>query len=69
MNDLHYVGLLGPVSRKAEVMALAGLDTHGVFVRRVHCPMGIDIGGDLPEAVAVSVIAECHRELADRGLI
>ena len=69
MRDLYYVGLLGPESRKAEVMALAGLASQGIFARRVRGPMGIDIGGDLPEAVAVSVIAQCHRELADKGLI
>jgi xanthine dehydrogenase accessory factor len=29
----------------------------------IHGPMGFDIGGDLPESVALSTLAECHQVL------
>lgn len=61
---LKYIGLLGPLSRKAEVLAMAGLVPGSDFARSVHGPMGFDIGGDLPESVALSALAQCHRELA-----
>ena len=69
LTGLKYLGLLGPVSRKEEVFALAGLDENDPLVQLVQGPMGIDIGGDLPESVAISVIAQCHQFLAREGLV
>lgn len=57
-----YIGLLGPASRKAEVLTMAGLsDTHLRYP--VSGPMGLALGGDLPESIALSVLAECHARL------
>ena len=67
--DLRYLGLLGPVDRKLEVLALAGLDSHTGLAGILHGPMGIDIGGDLPESVALSTIAQCHQVLASHGIV
>jgi len=64
-----YIGLLGPGDRKAEVLALAGIPADSDFAASVHGPMGLDIGGDLPESIAVSVIAQCHQQLARQGLV
>lgn len=69
LSGLHYLGLLGPQSRKEEVLTLAGLAADADFARSIHGPMGLDIGGDLPESVALSVIAQCHQLLAQRGLL
>lgn len=57
-----YVGLLGPAKRKAEVLALAGLDETQLRYP-VAGPMGLALGGDLPESIALSVLAECHARL------
>lgn len=57
-----YIGLLGPAQRKAEVLALAGLmETQLCYP--VAGPMGLALGGDLPESIALSVLAECHARL------
>jgi xanthine dehydrogenase accessory factor len=57
-----YMGLLGPASRKAEVLAMAGLsDTQLRYP--ISGPMGLALGGDLPESIALSVLAECHARL------
>ena len=61
---LRYIGLLGPVQRRDDVIALSGLDPDAHPVTLVHGPMGLDIGGELPESIAVSVIAQCHQVLA-----
>jgi xanthine dehydrogenase accessory factor len=57
-----YIGLLGPTKRKAEVLATAGLSE--VQLRYpIAGPMGLALGGDLPESIALSVLAECHAKI------
>lgn len=52
----RYVGVLGPLSRtrdmlkKLEVTSLAGVP--------LFAPVGMDLGGEIPEEVAVSIISE-----------
>ncbi len=54
-----YIGLLGPQSRKIEVMERAGLTDD--FSYKVDGPAGTDnIRGDLPESIALSIITQCH---------
>jgi xanthine dehydrogenase accessory factor len=54
-----YIGLLGPAKRKAEVLAAAGLNEFDLRYAVIG-PMGLALGGDLPESIALSVLAECH---------
>lgn len=57
-----YIGLLGPAQRKADVLATAGLSE--VQLRyAIAGPMGLALGGDLPESIALSVLAECHAKI------
>ena len=58
-SQVQYVGLLGPAHRKQRVLAKAGLKSDP----RLHGPMGLDIGGELPESVALSTLAQCHQVL------
>jgi xanthine dehydrogenase accessory factor len=57
-----YIGLLGPAQRKAEVLACAGL-SEAQLRYPVAGPMGLALGGDLPESIALSVLAECHAKI------
>lgn len=57
-----YIGLLGPAQRKADVLAIAGL-TENELCYPIAGPMGLALGGDLPESIALSVLAECHARL------
>lgn len=62
---LKYVAMLGPIHRKEEMFALAGVkesDFKGFFAS----PAGFNIGGDLPESIALSIIAQCHAVLANK---
>jgi xanthine dehydrogenase accessory factor len=56
---LDYVGLLGPTHRREEVFLEADLNDDE-YQPRVDGPAGFDIGGELPESIALSVIAKCH---------
>lgn len=55
----RYIGLLGPALRKADVLATAGLAEENLRTP-VAGPMGLALGGDLPESIALAVLAECH---------
>lgn len=57
-----YIGLLGPAKRKAEVLACAGLNELQLRYP-IAGPMGLALGGDLPESIALSVLAECHAKI------
>jgi len=57
-----YIGLLGPAKRKADVLATAGLSEAQLRYPIVG-PMGLALGGDLPESIALSVLAECHAKI------
>jgi len=59
--EAPYVGLLGPRSRAERLFAehrarIAPLDEH--TLARVHAPVGLDLGGDDAEQVALAIIAE-----------
>lgn len=56
-----YVGALGPRRRTERMLAelAARGETFGEDVlARLHAPIGLDVGGDGPEAIALSIIAE-----------
>lgn len=61
-QNLRYLGLLGPQKRRMEVLELAKLDEQSL-ARPIAGPMGLALGGDLPEDVALAVLAECHAVL------
>jgi len=64
-HDIAYLAMLGPKHRKEEILALAGVnenDIPGYFAS----PAGFDIGGELPESIALSIIAQCHSVLAGK---
>lgn len=52
-QPLAYLGLLGPRARREQVIRDLSLDPASLFA-----PIGIDIGADGPEQVAVSIVAE-----------
>ena len=64
-SSARYIGLLGPVHRKQKVFKKANLDQVSA---PVFGPMGLDIGGDLPESIALATLAECHQVLNARAL-
>ncbi len=55
-----YVGLLGPAARTAKL--LASLEAEGTSLgdvaARIHAPVGLDIGAETPEQIALAIVAE-----------
>ena len=57
---LRYVGLIGSRRKKAVIFGELS-DRDGVpaeDLARVHCPIGLPIGGETPEEIAISIVAE-----------
>jgi xanthine dehydrogenase accessory factor len=67
---LKYVGILGPRRRTerlaGEIAPALGL-TADDCMARLHSPVGLDLGGHTPAAVALSVTAEVQAVLSGRG--
>jgi xanthine dehydrogenase accessory factor len=59
---LGYLALLGPDSRRQRVLSEAGL-TSGALQVPLAGPAGLDIGGELPETIALAILAECQAAL------
>ncbi|RWR11956.1 XdhC family protein [Siminovitchia fortis] len=56
-----YIGVLGP--RKRRVRMLEAIQGEGIRfteeqLRRMHSPIGLDIGSETPEEIAISIMAE-----------
>ena len=57
------IGALGPRSRTLEMLMEATGDAAlaGQGMSRLHSPVGLDLGGEAPAAVALSILAEAHQ--------
>ena len=58
---LEYVGLLGPKKRFQEIRRLINLKKKDLR-NPVLGPAGLNIGGSLPESIALSIISQCHEK-------
>lgn len=62
-SRVMYVGLLGPRSRGDELLAEAGHPRDA----RIFSPVGLDLGAETPEEIALSIIAEIQSVVAGRS--
>ncbi|ABD41723.1 protein of unknown function DUF182 [Methanospirillum hungatei JF-1] len=57
IKELPYIGMIGSV-KKAEVLIRNIQGRGGIIDDRVYCPIGLRIGKNLPQEIALSVISE-----------
>ncbi len=64
---LGYVGVLGSRQRAARLLELA-VDVEGAAqqARTIHAPIGLDLGGETPESIALAAIAEIEAVMHGR---
>lgn len=69
-EPLRYLGVLGPHKRAVQLLAEAnlgeGFPAAALHGPTLHSPMGLDIGADGPEQVALAVLAEIQAVLNGR---
>lgn len=61
-TSASYVGLLGPIHRRERILDNENL-TIETLTKPLSSPIGLDIGGQLPESIALSILSECHERL------
>ncbi len=67
---LPYLGLLGPRKRREQLLAALaenGTVPEPALLTNLHNPAGLDLGGETPEEIALSIVAEIRAVLAGRA--
>ncbi|RYY61088.1 MAG: XdhC/CoxI family protein [Chitinophagaceae bacterium] len=67
VKDVLYIGVLGPktkLDRMLSEMAAEGITPTEQQLKRVHGPLGLDIGAETAEEIAVSLVAEIKSVIA-----
>lgn len=65
-----YIGVLGPKSRTEQLLQelqLEGINLSSEQLQRLYSPVGLDLGADTPEAIALAIIAEIQAIINQRG--
>jgi xanthine/CO dehydrogenase XdhC/CoxF family maturation factor len=62
-SPIPYIGLLGPKSRGDELLAHIGASKDS----RIHSPIGLDLGSETPDEIALSIVAEIAAVLNRRS--
>jgi len=65
-----YIGLLGPRAKAARLLAELGLSAaaqHELLQTRLHSPIGLDLGSETPEEIALAIVAEIQATRRQRN--
>lgn len=65
-----YIGILGPRKRFDKMLAeytKEGIQMSGDDLHRIHSPIGLDIGAEAPDEIALSIVAEIQGKFASRS--
>lgn len=65
-QKLDYCALLGPKHRQQQVLEKAKI-TKKTLSFKLAGPAGLDIGAELPESIALAILAECHAKIFKRN--
>lgn len=68
-EPLPYIGLLGPRKRAEKILgdlAAGGMAVTPEMRARLHAPIGLDLGAEAPEQVALAILAEMQAVLGKR---
>lgn len=69
-TETPYIGILGPRKRfdkMQEEFRKEGIVFSDDDLRRIHSPIGLDIGAEAPDEISVSIVAEIQSKFSHRG--
>lgn len=69
-TETPYIGILGPRKRYDKMLqefASEGLTVSPAVNECVHSPIGLDIGAETPDEIAVSIVAEIQSKFSQRS--
>lgn len=55
---IPFIGLLGPNRRRDDLFKVLPIDVRETLLPRLHSPVGMNLGGHGPEAIALSIAAQ-----------
>jgi xanthine dehydrogenase accessory factor len=58
-SSVAYIGLLGPPARREKLLSELGAEAQRLRPR-LHAPVGLNLGGRTPEAIALAIVAEIN---------
>lgn len=58
-SNASYLGLLGPKHRTLKVLEKANIEYNQIN-KPLFNPVGLNLGGELPESIALSILSEAH---------
>jgi xanthine dehydrogenase accessory factor len=61
-SPAQYIGMLGSRDRTQNLIKVAGVNS----LDRLHTPIGLDIGAETPEEIAIAILAEIQAAIANR---
>ncbi len=69
-TNTPYIGILGPRKRFDKMQS--EFNQQGITItepdfQRIHSPIGLDIGAEAPDEIAVSIIAEIQSKFSNRS--
>ncbi|MGK7919856.1 MAG: XdhC family protein [Trichodesmium sp.] len=62
---LRYLGILGPRRRTEKLLGEIPIDEQ--YKKRLYAPVGLDIGADNPQEIALAIIAEIQAVITNRS--
>jgi xanthine/CO dehydrogenase XdhC/CoxF family maturation factor len=65
-QPLRYLGVLGPRSRTERLLSELSPAPTPAQLERLHAPVGLDVGAEGPDEVALSIVAELRAVLSER---
>jgi xanthine/CO dehydrogenase XdhC/CoxF family maturation factor len=66
-SPAFYIGVLGPKSRSQQLLSETFNDPGIPLPARLYAPIGLDIGGQTPEGIALAIVAEIQSVLRSRN--
>ncbi|HEY0743001.1 MAG TPA: XdhC family protein [Chryseosolibacter sp.] len=69
-TETPYIGILGPRKRFDKMLAEfseKGLELSPEDFHRIHSPIGLDIGAETPDEIAISIISEIQGKFSNRS--
>ncbi|CAN5896302.1 XdhC family protein [soil metagenome] len=65
-GNARYVGVLGPRRRTVELLGARGSGSDGAMPRSVYSPVGLDLGAETPDEIALAIVAEISAVVSSR---
>jgi len=67
--SLRYVGVLGPRRRTLELLQGTSSPASGALPPHVYAPIGLDLGAETPDEIALAIVSEIAAVLAGRPAV